>query len=289
MFIASLENIVPWMFSLDHVHYSRWMPIFIQNLKDLKLWHNDIYEQFLNGDFTMVKSLKKFSAIAEDQAHEQNNKLIQAEGGAIGIRDSKDALMKWMIAGPEMADITYNYNENNSATEYESEYQHHHEHTKSFEEKFRKNVTLLTGAFKEMGNVFEEIDDNLSTIKSKILMDDNSKLSVRNARLVGITQYKEFIKERFVTGAKSVHDVIKQNKLSLFRRKLATKRDTGKVKETLLKQDCHLFSSLFIAFQTRKGDLGHFFMHENRPYPPALSNLGEMRHNNKSDVENIFK
>ena len=85
MFIASLENIVPWMFSLDHVHYSRWMPIFIQNLKDLKLWHNDIYEQFLNGDFTMVKSLKKFSVIAEDQAHEQNNKLIKAEGGAIGI------------------------------------------------------------------------------------------------------------------------------------------------------------------------------------------------------------
>ena len=49
-----------------------------------------------------------------------------------------------------------------------------------------------------MGNVLEEIDGNLSTIKSKILMDDNSKLFVRNARLVGITQYKEFIKERFV-------------------------------------------------------------------------------------------
>ena len=76
-----------------------------------------------------------------------------------------------MIAGPELADIIYNYNENNSATEYESEYQHH-EYTKSFEENFRKNVTSLTGAFKEMGNVF--VDDNLSTIKSKILMDDNS-------------------------------------------------------------------------------------------------------------------
>ena len=93
MFIASLENIVPWMFSLDHVHYSRWMPIFIQNLKDLKLWHNDICEQFLNGDFTMVKSLKRFSAIAEDQAHEQNNKLIQAEGDTIGILDNKDTLI----------------------------------------------------------------------------------------------------------------------------------------------------------------------------------------------------
>ena len=55
MFIASVENIVPWMFSLDHVHYSRWMPIFIQNLKDLKLWHKDIYEHFLNGDLRWLK------------------------------------------------------------------------------------------------------------------------------------------------------------------------------------------------------------------------------------------
>ena len=94
----------------------------------------------------------------------------------------------------------------------------------SFEEKSRKNVTLLTGAFKEMGNVFEEIDDNLSTIESKILMDDNSKLSVRNARLVGITQYKEFIKERFVTGEKSVHDVIKQNKVVTISKKIGNKK-----------------------------------------------------------------
>ena len=95
----------------------------------------------------MVKSLKKFSTITEDQVDEQNNKVIQAEGGAIDLLDSKDALIKRMIAGSELADIIYNYNENNSATEYESEYQHHHEHTKSFEEKFRKIVTLLTGAF----------------------------------------------------------------------------------------------------------------------------------------------
>ena len=29
-------------------------------------------------------------------------------------------------------------------------------------------------------------------------------------------------------------------------------------------------------------------MHENRPYLPALSNLGEMRHNNKFDMLKIF-
>ena len=39
----------------------------------------------------------------EDQAHEQNNKTIKIDGGAIGILDNATALIKWMIAGPEIA------------------------------------------------------------------------------------------------------------------------------------------------------------------------------------------
>ena len=33
LFITSLENIVPWMFSLDQIHYARWLPILLEELK----------------------------------------------------------------------------------------------------------------------------------------------------------------------------------------------------------------------------------------------------------------
>ena len=46
MYLACLENIAPWMFSLDHVHYARWLPVFIQNLKDLHVKHYDVYKEF---------------------------------------------------------------------------------------------------------------------------------------------------------------------------------------------------------------------------------------------------
>ena len=85
MFVKSVELIVPWMFALDHTHYARWPPVFVNviNLSDVK--HPDIYSEFQNGNFTVNKTKKSFSSIGIDQAHEQNNKLVKIDSGAVGI------------------------------------------------------------------------------------------------------------------------------------------------------------------------------------------------------------
>ena len=44
-----------------------------------------------------------FSSIPIDKAHEQNNALITGDGGAVGLTDNPSALLRWMIAGPEVA------------------------------------------------------------------------------------------------------------------------------------------------------------------------------------------
>ena len=51
-----------------------------------------------------------------------------------------------------------------------------------------------------------------------------------------------------------------------------------------LKNDCSLFSRLFIASQIRDGDLDEFFAHEKQACPPALSHMGKMRVGTKSDL-----
>ena len=53
---------------------------------------------------------------------------------------------------------------------------------------------------------------------------------------------------------------------------------------TSLKNDCTLFSRLYIACQTRDGDLKEFFKHENQSYPPSLSVHGSLRLGKKSDL-----
>ena len=53
---------------------------------------------------------------------------------------------------------------------------------------------------------------------------------------------------------------------------------------TLLKSEASLFATLYVACQTRDGDMDTFFSHENQPFPPSLSSFGQLRQGKKSDL-----
>ena len=55
--------------------------------------------------FVVTKSGKPFSCIAEDQVHKQNNKCVKGDGGAVEILNSEEALLKWAMSGPVLANI----------------------------------------------------------------------------------------------------------------------------------------------------------------------------------------
>ena len=40
-----------------------------------------------------------------DESHEQNNACVKDEGGAVGLTERPTALLRWMVAGPEMARV----------------------------------------------------------------------------------------------------------------------------------------------------------------------------------------
>lgn len=52
-----------------------------------------------------MKTAHRFSAIAIDQGHEQNNGAAKDEGGAVGLTENPAALRRWMVSGPEMARV----------------------------------------------------------------------------------------------------------------------------------------------------------------------------------------
>ena len=92
-----------------------------------------------------------------------------------------------------------------------------HKDTVSFEKKFRKDVKSLYSAYIEDGIPFEEEDDVLTKLGDKVVMNEHAIKYVRAARKRGQDQYDIFKVERLVTATKSIHDVIKKNKLHLFR------------------------------------------------------------------------
>ena len=94
--------------------------------------------------------------------------------------------------------------------------------------------------------------------------------------VLGNNQYDHFVKERFVDRNKPITEPIKTNKLPLMHSP-QSKTSKQKEKVTALKSDCALFSRLYIACQSRDGNLEEFFKYENQPWPPSLADPGDMR------------
>ena len=152
LYVQILGKLVPWMFALDLVNYSRWLTIHIRDLVNLKERHPSVYAEFEQGKFVVQKSKHLFSKISLDHNHEQENEMIKGDGGAVGLTESPAALRRWMVAGPEIA---------RAVREFERTYDvgrpddtRHHEQVPSVQKAFARNVKSLIGVIEEMGNPF---------------------------------------------------------------------------------------------------------------------------------------
>ncbi|KAL8622037.1 hypothetical protein ACOMHN_056522 [Nucella lapillus] len=247
------------MFALDHINYARWLSIHIRDLCMLESQHPEVFHKFTEGAFVVHKTKRKFSAIALDQAHEQCNALVKGEGGAVGLTNNINALKRWMIAGPEICRIVQDFEEQMTTTTILS--LNHHDQLPSVQTTFLKKVRALTEIFVELGNPFAEDSGYLIALDTKDIMPQEVVQTVYSILTIGQEQYDSFVKERIVTRSKPVREPIHKNKLPCFSRPGNKGKSVIKTSMAALKNGCSLFSRLYIACQTRDGDLEKFFMH----------------------------
>ena len=149
--------------------------------------------------------------------------------------------------------------------------------------KFISNVKELVATIAEMGNPFQEDSTDLMTLDSREVMSGTVVETVKNIEQIGKSQYTQYIEERLYHHTKAIAEPIKKNNLPLFNNRPA-KNSKSKSQVASLKNDCILFSRLYIACQSRDGNLEEFFKHENQECPPALSQTGNLRTGSKADI-----
>ena len=281
LYIDALRQILPWMFVMDHTNHAKWLSVHYRDMCVLQSTHPSVYKYFSDGSFVVHKTTKLFSSIALDHCHEQVNTIVKGEGGAVGLTENPAALRRWMVAGPELSRMVQEFEGSNSSTE---ENVTHHEQKPGVQNAFSKDVLNTVSSYGELGNPFLEEGENLMAIHTKDIMDDAVVRTVRDARKIGEEQFNLFIKERFIDRSKPVTSPLKKNNFPTFstpNRKIVSK---DKAKVEVLKEDCSLFSRLYIACQIRDGNLDDFFKYENQPWPPSLSQLGQLRGGQKADL-----
>ena len=106
-----------------------------------------------------------------------------------------------------------------------------------------------------MGNPFMEETDDLLALDTKQIMSSGALAILRKVEEVGMAQYESFIAERLMQQSKSMYDPIKRNNLRVFNEPASNVASKTKQQLSSARNDCLLFSRLYISCQTREGNL----------------------------------
>ena len=120
-------------------------------------------------------------------------------------------------------------------------------------------------------------------------MDASVVETVRKIKSLGLEQYKKFVEERLQQSLKPITETLSKNNLPLFSRPTIKSPSKEKLQLAALKKDRCLFMRLYVACQTRGGDLDQFFSHEIQVVPTALSCGGKQRIGTKADLLHCFE
>ena len=162
--------------------------------------------------------------------------------------------------------------------------QQHHDQQPGVQQNFLKDVTSLVTVINDMGNPFLEKSHDLLVLDTKNIMDASVVETVRKIKSLGLEQYKKFVEERLQQSLKPITETLSKNNLPLFSRPSIKSPSKEKLQLAALKKDRDLFMRLYVACQTRGGDLDQFFSHEIQAVPPALSRGGKQRIVTKADL-----
>ena len=84
---------------------------------------------------------------------------------------------------------------------------------------------------------------------------------------IGKKQFNAFVKERIVERTVSLFEPMKANKLPLFSCPRPKTKTALMQQVSTLKQNCSLFSQLYVSCQVREGNLDKFFFQN---IPPSI-------------------
>ena len=215
LYVTALSKLAIWYFSLDHIHYARWLPLHISDMVALKSRNPGAYAEFDAGTFVVHKTERTFSGIGTDQAHEQNNLIVKGDGGAIGLTENPAALHRWMVVGSEIARLLTEFEKNEIDRRSALELRHH-ERTEGAQKKFIGEVKKLTEIIRSCGNPFLEESKELLVLDSRNIVDSETARLVSEIEKIGQKQYDDFVEKRVMNGGEAFFSPIRKNKFVLF-------------------------------------------------------------------------
>jgi len=283
--IAVCETI-PWCRAADRGNYAKYLPGYLNDMLSLRELHPQSYQYLQEGGFVVRRSLRRFNAVASDQALEQTiNREGKSQGGVIGFTLRKGALTRWMVTRHVTAKYTEAFKELcDGDTEVAST--NHAEHGKTKMVRDEQDVTKITEFVSNAQNPFDlcTVPDELVNIATGQVASQEVSNGLGHFLTDAQKCNKSFIEKRLLADqTDSFWETDSRAKTPTFA-DMSKPMKTNK-RDKLMVDSEVLFRRLLAVSKKRDVSLEQVLTHELAPVPPSLfNNDGTMRKTNKADL-----
>lgn len=296
---------LPWLTIYDHTNYARWGPVYLADMKLLEKTAPKVYAEFIDGNFVVKTTKRRFNQVPADQATEWMNRTCKMQNGITGITRNDQARDKFCITWSERSCITqevrslFNLEDDEEETTF-TRSDSLPSRTKRDVDDVKKLTTQLTrfDVFRVNPTLAEEDDSDSDDVRVMPLVSLASKdiapVDVVSDLLTAEDRGKQYVmtkvKQRLQEETVGFHDALKKHRsktfADLYKANVSTKQN---VKKTI-KADRKLLQRLLnAATGGRSLEMVNILQHELSPVPLSLAKAGgEMNSTTKADLINIL-
>ena len=280
--LESVEAIIPWCFAYDRTNYSRYLPYYIQSMKELETSKPSVWEYLCDRGFSVqLSSTNAFGRIPMDQTIEETvNKDTQTSGGTKGFSLNANAVSRYYITADFKRSCLRQIRQSINSRK---EKCGHPDLRIGRILRDEKDVSQIWDLFQSVWR--DPFDcDELCNLATSVQASPVVKADLLGAYKKGIELYNSFLEERFINKTKKFNDAIPKLKLKSFCNMNKKSVKAGdKVVE--LKVDRNLFAKMAIIAQSRQLPMREVMSLELGPHPYSLATNDSMpRKTNKAVV-----
>ena len=251
--LASVREMLPWVFAYDRTNYARYLSVYWCELTNLPQTHPKSNALLLDGHFTVQRHSKSaFAQVAVDQAIEQTlNRDSRTSGGIVGISLNQGAVQRWALTAHDKARTLKICRK--MAGMYDAQNQHHKETSSPRLKKDEGDVKKVMDILESWANPYEtkNTTDSLINIASGVKATDDITEDILSAEKKGTDAFTSFAQDRLCSSQADLYAPLAKTVLKTFRNLVKSKKTKAATTDVVIKADRGLFVKMVVIAQHR--------------------------------------
>ena len=208
-----------------------------------------IYQEFIDGNFTVNKNKIPFCAVGVDHALEHINHVMKVAGGLVGTTQNASARERFFLTAPELSRLSEEAHEMSGSLT--ATRKQHHDLSRVVWTRQEENILKLKNVIVSFMNPMMHKSEYLTNIITKMVMPTQVQKDICNHDEIGQQEYVTFVEKRINKNEVNIWARMKKVQLKMWKSIRKTVKHKLADQRVEMKDDRSLFSRMLIVAHSR--------------------------------------